>query len=396
MLILSQSDGIYIINFHLFIELLFVCFVHVFCELLCILYSIIFLAERYTIKEGETISRSKIYILIIIIIIVLISSFIWIKNSFDYHSSHREVLLGTVVNISVFGDDSKKAVEESFDIIRDIESKMSLNISTSEVNKINDNAGTSAVNVSEDTFNVIKESMEYSDLSEGGFDITIAPLVKLWGIGSEGERVPQQWEIDEALKIINYNDIELSNSNVKLKYPGMKIDLGAIAKGYAADKVYNRLKKMNIDNAVIDIGGNISVLGTKSDNIPYEIGIQDPFKKRGLHFAKVLIEDKTIVTSGTYERFFEKNSIKYHHIISPFDGYPINNSIESVTIISESSTAADGLSTALFSMGIEKALDAIENIDDSECIIIDSNRNVYLSSGIKDLKITDDEFKLIK
>lgn len=394
MLILSQSDTLYITNIYLFIELLFVCFVHIFCDFLHIIYSIILFTVIYLIKEETAISKFRIYIVIIAILLLIISFFVYLKNSISSHTSHTEVLLGTVVNISVYGEDSKQAVDEAFDIIRDMESKMSINIKDSEVNRINDNAGLAAVKVSYDTFEVVKQSIEYSVISDGGFDITIAPVVELWGIGTENERVPLQNEIDTVLDKVDYRDIELNNPYIKLKYKDMKIDLGAIAKGYTADKIYERLKDMNIDNAVIDIGGNISLIGSKSDKQPYDIGIQDPFKKRGLHFGKILLEDKTIVTSGTYERFFEKNSVKYHHIISPYDGYPIDNSIESVTIVSVDSTAADGLSTALFSMGIETALEAIEGIEETECIIVDSNKNIYLSSGIADFRITNDEFRL--
>ncbi len=365
-----------------------------FFKFLFILYSIIFIIKIYKTEEEKTINKIKKKFIISIIILIIISSLILLEKNISSHSTHTEVLLGTVVNISVYGENSKEAVEEAFVIIRDLESKMSLNIKESEVNMINDNAGTSAVKVSEDTFEVIKESLKYSIISDGGFDITIAPVTQLWGIGSENERIPSQSEIDQALMNVNYKDVELNKPYIKLKSKGMKIDLGAIAKGYVADKVFKKLKEMHIENGIIDIGGNISLFGSKSDKNPYDIGIQDPFRKRGLHFAKIFLEDQTVVTSGTYERYFEKNSVKYHHIISPFSGYPINNSIESVTIISKNSTAADGLSTACFSMGINNALKAIEGIKNTECIIVDSNKKVYLSSGIKDFKITNKEFKL--
>ena len=200
---------------------------------------------------------------------------------------------------------------------------MSLNNSESEINKINNNAGIEFIKVSDDTFYVVSKAVEYGDVSKGHFDISIAPLVNLWGITSDSPQVPSESEINQVLSLINYKDIEFEDNKIKLKREKMGIDLGGIAKGFAADKVYNHLKEKGVKSAIIDVGGNISLLGTRPDGSEYTIGIQNPFESRGNHFATVKIADKTIVTSGKYERFFTYENKDYHHILSPFDGYPI-------------------------------------------------------------------------
>jgi len=306
-------------------------------------------------------------------------------------------LLGTIVTITLFEESSEDIFTEIFSMIEDIENKMSLNIKDSEVNAINDNAGKSYVKVSPETFYVIERGKYYSDISDGHFDISIGPLVQLWGIGSDLAKVPKQDELENVLKEIGYENILLDkdNSSIMLAKEGMKIDLGAIAKGYAADVIADYLKSKNIERAILDLGGNVYVLGGKNDIDPWSIGIQNPFETRGRHIGALSLKDKTVVTSGIYERYFEVDGKRYHHILSPFDGYPVENSLASVSIIANKSIDADGLSTTIFSLGLEKGSELIESLDGIDAIFVERDKDVYITSGLEDnFAITNESFNL--
>ncbi|MFA5524601.1 MAG: FAD:protein FMN transferase [Tissierellales bacterium] len=304
-------------------------------------------------------------------------------------------LLGTVVQIKLPESQPMKLFDQAFDILKDIEDKMSINIEDSEVIRINKSAGKSYVKVSPETYYVIEKGKYYSMLSEGRFDISIGPLVQLWGIGSKDARVPLQSEIDMTLSKVDYNKVLLNESDksIMLAEEGMIIDLGGIAKGYAADIIANYLKSQDINNAIIDLGGNILTLGGNLKTDKWNIGVQNPFEPRNKYIGIINIKDKTIVTSGVYERNFTKDGKTYHHILDPFTGYPVENSLMAVSIISDISIDADGLSTAIFALGLEKGMALIENLDGIDAIFVDKDKNVYITEGIKDsFTITNDNF----
>lgn len=343
------------------------------------------------------IKAKKIGIFILSTVIIGIATFSII---FKYKENPIKVktgfLLGTVVQIKLLESQPEKLFNEAFSIIQDIENKMSINIEDSEVSNINKTAGKSYVSVSPETYYVIEKGKYYSSLSNGRFDISIGPLVKLWGIGSENANVPSQNEINKAIGKINYKDILLNESDksIMLAEEGMVIDLGGIAKGYAADVIADYLKSKNIDNAIVDLGGNVLTLGGKSKTEKWNIGVQDPFQQRSNYIGILSVRDKTIVTSGVYERYFIQDGIRYHHILDPFTGYPVENSLVSVTIVADSSIDADALSTTAFALGIEKGTELIEKIDGVDAIFVDKNKNVYITKGIKEsFKIINDEFK---
>jgi thiamine biosynthesis lipoprotein len=308
-----------------------------------------------------------------------------------------DYLLGTVVTITIYDSVSEKVLDKALDRIKEIENKMSLNIENSEVNKINEKAGIDYVKVSDETFKVIERGKYYSEVSDENFDITVGPLVELWGIGSDHAKLPSQEEIDSAKSLINYEKLLLDKStkSIKLKDKGMIIDLGGIAKGYSADAVAEVLKENGVEHAIINLGGNILTMGSKPTGEPWKIGIQNPDIERGEYIGIVGVEDKTVVTSGIYERFFEQDGKKYHHILSPFTGYPIENSITGVSIITEKSIDADGLSTSLFALGVEEGLKKAETLEDVEVVFITKDDKVYITSGLKDnFVLTDSNFTL--
>lgn len=305
-------------------------------------------------------------------------------------------MLNTIIKIEAFGPDASSAIDQAFARIGDIEKKMTVNADSSEIVEVNKRAGKESYKVSPDTFYVVKKGTEYSQLSQGRFDITIGTLVKLWGIGTDKARVPELDEITKALKLVDYRQLELDekSNSIFLKKEGMALDLGAIAKGYAADEAARILRENGVESGLIDLGGNIYALGKKPDGRPWKIGVQNPFEPRGSSFATLEVADKTLVTSGIYERYFEKNGKRYHHILDTSTGFPVENGLASVTIVSESSIDADAMSTMAFSMGLNSGTKFIERQKGVEAIFVTTDRKVYATSGVKNynFKIIDKTF----
>lgn len=296
-------------------------------------------------------------------------------------------LLGTLVEITLYDSRDEKIIDEVFDRIREIENKMTINIGdTSEIIKLNEASGMSGAKISPDTFFVIEKGKYYSELSEGHFDITIGPVVKLWNIGTDDARIPDSKELSEALNLVDYKKLHLNKERLeaKLDVKGMKVDLGAIAKGYAADEAASILKRHGIKHAIINLGGNLLAIGNNINGNPYRIGVQNPFNPRGDYMGIIEIEDKTVVTSGIYEKYLEKDGKRYHHILEPSTGYPADNGLAGVSIITEKSIDGDGLSTSVFLLGLEKGMELIEKLPNVEAIFITVDKKVYLSKGIKD------------
>ena len=307
--------------------------------------------------------------------------------------------LGTVCTIRILEGGSTKTTDEIFKRLFEIENRMSANKDGTEIAAVNEAAGKSAVKVSDDTFFVISKALDYATLTEGAFDPTVGPLVKLWGIGTDNARIPSKKEIASALALISYKYVELDREakTVKLLRPGMRLDLGAIAKGYSADEVARILKAHKVRSAIVDLGGNVLVYGRKKDGSPWRVGIQDPGSDRGEYIGLVTGPMMTIVTSGIYERYFMKDGVRYHHILDTKTGFPVQNGLVSVSIIANSSIDADGLSTSLFCLGLEKGRKLAKSLPGVNAIFIDSDRKVYLSEGTDDMfSITNKTFSLAK
>ena len=343
-------------------------------------------------------NRNKVISLLIGIF--LIFSLIGCTNSKDDSKplSKTEYFMGTVVTVTLYDNKSEKIIDKAFEEVKKIEQLVSINMDGTELDEVNNNSGIKPVKVSDDTYNIIKKGLEYSSLTNGSFDITIGPLVKLWSIGLPEAKVPTLDEIKGALKYINYKDVEINDSEktVFLKKPGMIIDLGGIAKGYTADVIAQTLKDEGVEKAIIDLGGNVYALGEKAENTLWRIGIQNPDQTRGEIVGSINVKDKSIVTSGIYERFIEQDGVKYHHILSPETGYPYDNEIAGVTIISDKSIDGDALSTSVFSMGVAKGLEFVNSLPDIEAIFITKDHKVYLTEGSQEIfKLTNDDFEIM-
>lgn len=313
-----------------------------------------------------------------------------------------EFILGTIVSLKFFDRASDALFEACFEDLRSIESRMTINdanASLSEVVKINDNAGIAPVKVSEDTFKVIKSALEYSEMSEGRFDLSVGVIVKMWNIGTELAAIPPATDIAAKLPLVDYHLIVLNEADktVYLKEKGMVIDLGGIAKGFGADVVAARLTTNGVKSAIVNLGGNVLALGEKPDGSPWRIGVQNPFSERGEYLGIATVKNKTIVTSGVYERYFEENGKRYHHILDTTNGYPVENNLVGVSIIADVSMDADALSTAVFSLGPEKGKALVESIDGIDAIFVFQDKSLVLTEGAKSLfALTDNSFKILE
>lgn len=294
-------------------------------------------------------------------------------------------LMNTYVEIKIFGEKdekkSKNAITLAFQEMEILAKLLNCHDKNSNISKLNTKGRLRSDGV---LSKLITKSVECSKLTNGAFDITVYPLMKLWDFKNKTQP-PTKSRIKQLLPKVNYKLITVYNNRIKLMR-GAEIDLGGIAKGYVVDSAIEILKTLNIKNAFINAGGDIRVLGDKE----WKIGIQHPRKQKGEIIGIIPVRNKAIVTSGDYEQYFEHEGIRYHHIINPKTGYPTNDCI-SVTIIAEDTITADALSTGIFVMGTERGMELIENLDGIEGIIISKDKKIHFSKGLKE-KTTKNSF----
>jgi FAD:protein FMN transferase len=305
------------------------------------------------------------------------------SNSFNLFKYHQ-VSMGTVVEITLVGEDEEaanKATLQSFQEIKRIEHLMSPWIDSSDVTRINQSAGKEWVKVSQETLRVIKKAREISELSEGGFDITVGPLTQLWRVARKKGIPPSADELKKKLDLVNFRNVMIDQEEkVFLKKRGMSIDLGGIAKGYAVDRAFEVLRTLGYKNLIVNAGGDLRVGGSKLDQ-PWSIGIQDPRSSEKI-MATVTISDSAIATSGDYEKFFIYQGKRYHHIFNPKDGLP-SDGCQSVTIICKEGMVADALATAVFVLGPEKGYVLCQKLKGVDCLIVDKEGKIILAPGLK-------------
>ncbi len=301
----------------------------------------------------------------------------------------------TVVNIKVYGDTvAQKNMDDIQHMLERMDKEFSRTKEDGELYAVNKAAGKEAVVVSDETLDIVKQSVKYAAEMDGLFDPTIGPLVDLWNIGSGGDHVPPQADIDKAKSLTNYKDVIIDEAakTVKLAKEGMVLDMGGIGKGYAADRVADYLKAQGLDSAMINLGGSsIIALGNKPNGSQWNIGLQDPDQSRGTQLGTIKITNEVIDASGVYERFFMQDGVRYHHILDPRTGFPSQNGLKSVTIMSPNATDADALSTGVFLMGEEAGIKYLEALPENvEAFFITDDNKIYATSGIRQrLQLTD-------
>ena len=302
------------------------------------------------------------YILAAVVLLVAIAAF-WTRPN---KATESDFLLDTYVSVTVYGSGAKKAAQAALDRVRELDGQLSAFRSGSDVANINRAGANVPTSVSEECFWLIRRALALSERTGGAFDITIKPVMDLWGFGSTSQAVPQPQALLEAQEKVGYQNVWLDEENktVTLLGEGMAIDLGGIAKGYCADAAAEVLRQAGVEHAYLDFGGNVVTLGeipqglsdrvrTGTKTRPFVVGIQDPAGARGDLADTYTVQTSpcAIVTSGGYERYFEEDGKRYHHIIDPATGKQPENGIVSVTVIGPSSETADALSTALFVLG---------------------------------------------
>lgn len=250
------------------------------------------------------------------------------------------------------------------------------------------------ITVADDTATVINTALEISSQTDGAFDISIAPIMDAWGFYTHDYVIPDTSVIDELIKNVNYHEISL-NANTLCTPDNMMLDLGGIAKGFAADKLVKIIEDNDINSGIISLGGNIAAIGSKPDGSQWSVAIQDPFNS-DKYIGAVSVADKAVVTSGAYQRYFESGGNIYHHIIDPHTGYPADNDIASVTIISDNGTTADALSTALFVMGMDNAADYYRKHQSFDAVFITKENEIYITPGLKNSFKSENTFSVIE
>lgn len=297
----------------------------------------------------------------------------------------NDFCMGTVINQRLYGTEAKQAAYEAICEIKRLESLMSFFMEESDIAKINSKAGISDVQISSETLEVIEKSIIFSEVSSGSFDVTVAPVVKCWGITSPDQKIPLRKELEPLIKLIDYRCIKTDKGKCKvhLEKKGQMLDLGGIAKGYAADKVIEIYRKNSISSAFVNLGGNVMVLGTKQDGSYWNVGIQNPRATLNDIIGYLSLKDKTVVTSGDYQRYFTVDGVRYHHIIDPKTGFPANSGIISATIVTDCSINADALSTAVFILGLDKGLRMLSRFENTNAVLITEDGTVYVTNGLK-------------
>lgn len=294
--------------------------------------------------------------------------------------------MDTVMSFTAYGKNSEQAVDAAVKEVQRLDELLSTGNPDSEVSAINTKgSGT----LSDDTKTILTEAMEIYRETDGLFDVTIYPLMQLWGFPTQEYHVPTESELQKALTKVDASQIVIEGDQVTLG-TGQQMDLGGIAKGYTSARIMEIYREYGITSGMVSLGGNVQTLGTRPDGKDWNIGIQNPDGQQGSLLAALPVENKAVITSGGYERYFEEDGNTYIHILNPKTGYPADSGLVSVSIISENGMLADALSTSLYLMGKEKAAEYWRTHADAfDMILEDKDGILYVTEGISQEIQTD-------
>lgn len=343
---------------------------------------------KITEKLKNVNKRALIAVAVCVVLIVVIIVFDSVRNSREYQTT--AIAMGTVINLRLFGPDGKENSELVIENINETEKALlSRNEKNSDIDRINANPGT-AVSVSAETADIISKSVDVAKSCGGVFDITVGEVTKLWDFGGDKQRLPTEKEITEKLSDVRYSAIKVTNTTVRIA-EGQTLDLGAVGKGAACDRVKTLLSATNTDSAVISVGGSLLLYGKKDFNI----GIVNPENDQA-SMGTLKLSDTFVSTSGNYEKFFEQDGKTYHHILDATTGYPADSRLSSVTVICDSGLLSDALSTACYILGYNQSIELLNEYD-AQAVFVFKDKTVRVTDGIKDsFTLTDESFVVAK
>ena len=309
----------------------------------------------------------------------------------DTLSEKTVFAMDTVMDLRVYGAGGKEVLDDAEKEIMRLDSLLRRGDPSSEIYEVNHEG---SAEVSEDTAELIRAALCISESTDGVFDISIAPVMDLWGFYGQQFHVPTAENIESVLSEVNWRGISLSGNTVSLQ-DGIQIDLGGIAKGFLSDRIMEIYRRAGMKSGLVSLGGNVQTLGTRPDGSQWKIAIQDP-DDESAYAGTIETSDQAVITSGSYQRFFEENGVKYHHIIDPKTGYPARSGVISVTIVSEDGAMADGLSTSLFVMGVDKGAEYWRSHEGFDAVFITEDKRIYVTEGLKDSFSSDLPYEIIR
>ena len=298
-------------------------------------------------------------------------------------SCTRDVFaMDTYMDMTAYGENAEKSRDDAENRILQLESELSATSETSEIWKIDHSNGNN-VKMSDDTAEVIDQTLKMCEKTYGCLDITVYPVLKEWGFTTGDYKIPDKTKINKLLNNVGYSKVKTDSNNIQLAND-VQIDLGAVAKGYTGDKILDIMRSYEVESAIVNLGGNVQTLGKKPDGSDWKVAVRDPFHPE-TDMCVLEIADKAVITSGNYERFFiGEDGRRYCHIIDPFDGYPADNGYVSVTVIGSSGIICDALSTAVFVAGLDKASKIMKDFTDYDFIVVSEDEKIYYTDGISE------------
>ncbi|MCI1981952.1 MAG: FAD:protein FMN transferase [Oscillospiraceae bacterium] len=346
--------------------------------------------------------RKTVATVLFAILILILVALIAIWTHFGQREKRYECTnyaMGTYIQQTVYGKKAQEAAKEAAAKIQELEDLISWRKNDSDIGRLNQAAGTKPAVIHEKTAALLRTSLEIAQKSDGAYDPTILPISDLWGFESDNPCVPDSKDIQKFLPDVNYKDLQVSTgssgSTALLKRAMMGIDLGGIGKGAACDEAVAAYRSAGAECGIISAGGSsLGLFGTKADGTPWKIAIRDPNSSDNsvTEMAELNLDSGFVSTSGVYEKKFTQNGITYHHLLNPKTGYPENNGLVSVTVVTPNGALSDGLSTACFVLGLEKG-EALLKQYQCEGVFIDRARNVYVTAGLKSrLKIINSKY----
>ena len=330
--------------------------------------------------------RIKRYIVLPLLLILLIISQTGCSST-PQPVERENYFLDTTCKISIYdtnegSDDAEDIISEAWKLCSTLDKTLSKTVEVSDVSKIN-SAGGEWVEVSDYTIEVLKKGIYYSELSGGIFDVTIGTVTALWDFHTDSPSLPDQSKLDEALRHVDYTCVQIDDNKVRLTDPAAQLDLGGIAKGYIADKITEFLESKGVNSGIVNLGGNVVAIGSKTKTDGFTVGIEKPYTDRTELIGSVEAVDQTVVTSGVYERQFELNGKEYHHILSTSNGYPVETDLDSITLIADKglSVDIDAMSTICLILGSKAGKEFIEKQDGIKAVFCKSNGKIVTTKN---------------